>query len=279
MNSGWLAPVPQGWKSNVDNELAIDIGAGDFSAACLPDDQRVSFYIEAQQEGIICGSGIALHILNVSGNVTLCVNDSDRVKDKSRVLSGLLPAQFLLSRERTALNYLMHLSGVATLTAKFVEAVSGTECKILDTRKTTPGLRYLEKYAVRCGGGTNHRISLSDGIMLKDNHIRAAGSIASAVERARKLGTHMTKIEVECESIEMVDQAVRAGADIVMLDNMSIDQMSEAVQKYKGRTVLEASGGVALHSVRQIAETGVDAVSIGALTHSAPALSIHLEIE
>lgn len=281
MTQGWLAPVPEGWNIKLQQDLIEDIGTGDLSAAVIPSKAQVDFYIEAQASGVLCGAGLAYALLQNEDNpqaVSLHAQDGDPVEDGTVILKGILPAQTLLSRERLALNYLMHLSGVATLTAQFVEAVKGTRCAILDTRKTIPGLRALQKYAVRCGGGRNHRMGLYDGIMLKDNHIRAFGSIAAAVDQARKVATHMTKVEVECENLQMVKEAVTARADIVMLDNMSLEEMSEAVRLYQGQTVLEASGGVNLDTVRQIAETGVDTVSIGALTHSAPALSLHLEL-
>lgn len=282
MNPGWLSPVPQGWKTKLAADLAEDIGTGDLSAAVIPVDTQVSWYIETQAEGVLCGAGLASWLLRDPANVdavNLHAQDGDDVQDTSLILNGTLQAQYLLSRERLALNYLMHLSGIATLTAQFVEAVKGTGCSIVDTRKTIPGLRSLQKYAVRCGGGRNHRMGLYDGIMIKDNHIQAMGSITAAVKKAKQVSTHMTKIEVECENLEMVEEAVKCGADIVMLDNMDCDSMREVVDRFKGQTVLEASGGVNLSTVREIAETGVDAISVGALTHSAPSLSIHLEVE
>ena len=282
MNPGWLPPVPEGWQTKLQADLVEDIGTGDLSAAIISPDKQVSWYIEAQADGILCGLGLAYALLSDSRNpdaVNLHAQDGDQVQNTSMVLNGALQAQYLLSRERLALNYLMLLSGVATLTAQYVKAVEGTGCQIVDTRKTVPGLRSLQKYAVRCGGGRNHRMGLYDGIMIKDNHILACGSIAQAVDRARHFATHMTLIEVECENLDMVEQAVKAGADIVMLDNMDLDTMAQAVNLYKGKTVLEASGGVNLHSVNNIAKTGVDAISVGALTHSAPSLSLHLEVE
>lgn len=282
MIPGWLPPVPEGWQSQMEAALLEDIGPGDLSAALVPPERQVSWYVEAQAEGILCGSGLALAVLRDPANpdaVNLHAEDGDHVRDTTLILNGALPAQTLLSRERLALNYLMHLSGIATLTAQFVAAVDGTDCRIVDTRKTIPGLRHLAKYAVRCGGGQNHRFGLFDGIMVKDNHIRACGSITAAVARAREIAPHMVKIEVECEDLAMVEEAVKARADIVMLDNMDLAAMAEAVNRFKGQTVFEASGGVNLKTVRAIAETGVDAVSVGALTHSAPSLSFHLEVE
>ena len=182
-----------------------------------------------------------------------------------------------MAGERTALNLLCRLSGIATVTRRFVEAVEGTGAVILDTRKTTPGLRALEKYAVLCGGGRNHRFGLDDGILIKDNHIRLAGGIRAAVERMRRAGTDLP-IEVEAEDLDDVVEALEAGADAILLDNMSLDELRRAVALARGRAKLEASGGVSLDTVRAIAKTGVDFISVGALTHSAPALDLSLEV-
>jgi nicotinate-nucleotide pyrophosphorylase (carboxylating) len=189
-------------------------------------------------------------------------------------------ARGLLSAERVALNFIQRLSGVATLTCRYVDAIAGTRATIIDTRKTTPGWRALEKYAVRAGGGTNHRMDLSSAVLIKDNHLAAVdGDVQKAVERARDLAPQGTKIEVECDRIEQVDAAVRAEADIILLDNMSNDDMRRCVELVQGRAILEASGGVNLSTVRGIAETGVDWISVGALTHSAPALDLGLDFE
>ncbi len=183
----------------------------------------------------------------------------------------------ILSAERTALNFLQRLSGIATGTARFVEAVAGTRARILDTRKTTPGWRALEKYAVRCGGGTNHRMGLYDAVLIKDNHIRAAGGVAKALDRARGAGRKLP-VEVEVESISALHEALDAGAKRVLLDNMGLDELREAVAVTAGRARLEASGGITLETVRSVAETGVDFISVGALTHSTPAADLSLEI-
>jgi nicotinate-nucleotide pyrophosphorylase (carboxylating) len=193
------------------------------------------------------------------------------------------PARALLSAERVALNFLQRLSGIATLTAQFVEAIKGTHARILDTRKTTPGWRRLEKYAVACGGGTNHRMGLFDMVLIKDNHLAALkgespNPIAAAVQRARTRSPKL-KVEVEADTLEQVEQALDAGADFVLLDNMNLVQMREAVQRASGRAQTEASGGVNLASVRAIAETGVNFISVGALTHSAPAVDIGLDFD
>jgi len=188
-------------------------------------------------------------------------------------------ASNLLIGERTALNFLQQLSGVATLTRRYVDAVVGTKARIIDTRKTTPGLRVLEKYAVRMGGGHNHRFGLDDGILIKDNHITAAGGVGAAVAAARRTAPHTLTIEVECGTLAQVDEALAAAADVIMLDNMSVEQMAAAVRKIGLRAIVEASGGVTLATVRAIAETGVDHISVGALTHSAPVLDIGLDFD
>ena len=192
------------------------------------------------------------------------------------------PASSILTGERTALNFLQHLSGVATLTSRFVAAVEGTGAVVVDTRKTVPGLRALQKYAVVTGGARNHRMALGDGILIKDNHIKLLGddeiSLKEVVLRARAGGRHSLRIEVEVESLTELEQALAGGADVVMLDNMDVDTMRKAVEVNGGKAVLEASGGVGLTSVRAIAETGVDLISVGALTHSAPALDLSLRI-
>ncbi len=198
--------------------------------------------------------------------------------DSVLYLSG--HARAVLAAERVALNFMQRLSGIATLTARYVDAVEGTQAKILDTRKTTPGWRLLEKYAVRAGGGSNHRLNLSTAVMIKDNHLAAVdGDIAVAVRRARDLAPAGTKVEVECDRAEQVRAALDAAADIIMLDNMTPDEMRACVGIVDGRAIVEASGGVSLDRVRAIAETGVDWISVGALTHSAPAMDLALDFE
>jgi nicotinate-nucleotide pyrophosphorylase (carboxylating) len=204
-------------------------------------------------------------------------SDGERIKRGDTIIEGRANARRVLMCERTALNFLMHLSGIATVTNLYVHKVEGTGARIVDTRKTLPMLRSLEKYAVRCGGGHNHRMGLYDGVMIKDNHIAAVGSIREAVKRVRGYISHMVKVEVECESLEQVEEAVSAGAEVVLLDNMDPFTMREAANKFKGKCILEASGGVGLDTVRAIAQTGVDLISVGALTHSAVSLPFHLE--
>jgi nicotinate-nucleotide pyrophosphorylase (carboxylating) len=245
----------------------------------------VSYYIEAQADGILCGAGIAEHLLAPMTTfdqlelLSVNFNDGDAIRRGDRIIEGTLNARRLLSAERLALNFLMILSGVATLTSQFVQRVEGTRAKIVDTRKTIPNLRSLQKYAVRCGGGSNHRMGLFDAAMVKDNHILAVGSITEAVQRIRSYASHMTKIEVECTSLDQVDEAVRARADVILLDNMDPFMMREAVKRHEGRVLFEASGGISLETVRGVAQTGVDIISVGALTHSAVSLPFHLEVE
>jgi nicotinate-nucleotide pyrophosphorylase (carboxylating) len=205
--------------------------------------------------------------------------DGDRLASGAEIarLSG--PTQALLMGERVALNLLQHMSGIATLTSKYVEQLKGYKAQVLDTRKTLPGLRQLEKYAVRTGGGKNHRFGLFDGVLIKDNHIKAAGGITNAVELAKQNAHHLLGIEVETKTLDEVHDALAAGADIIMLDNMPIEMMQEAVKLVAGRVLVEASGNVTFDTIRRIAETGVDYISAGTLTHSAPAADISMKIK
>jgi nicotinate-nucleotide pyrophosphorylase (carboxylating) len=283
--STWLQPEPVNWLDDVDNAISEDVGFGDVTGGCIPSDLLARWRIEAQADGILSGVGIAEYLLSpLQGDPEECWVevrnvDGDRINRGDTVIEGLLPAQRSLLAERTALNFVMHLSGVATLTSQFVAKVQGTNARIVDTRKTLPGLRMLQKYAVRCGGGQNHRMGLYDGAMVKDNHIIAMGSIRDAVNAIRKYASHMTKIEVEATTLEMVAEAVGAGADIVLLDNMDPFMMREAVRAHEGQCLFEASGGINLETVRGVAQTGVDIISVGALTHSASAIPFHMEFE
>lgn len=271
---GWLGEPPTGWQELAESELASDLGRGDASGELLAGQSPVRFELEVQAEGVLCGVGIAQHLL--PGEVL--VSDGRPIVRGSVVLRGEGPPHEVLAAERTALNFAMALSGVATLTASYARAVEGTGARIVDTRKTLPGMRTLQKYAVRCGGGHNHRLGLDDGVMLKDNHMRAFGGVTPAIAAARARGRHLLKIEVECDELGQVAEALEAGADVILLDNMELGAMAEAVRLVGGRALLEASGGVSLDTVRAIAETGVDLISVGALTHSAPALAMHLEL-
>jgi nicotinate-nucleotide pyrophosphorylase (carboxylating) len=282
--SGWLQPEPANWWQIVEDAYHEDIGSGDVTSGCIDPERQVEWYIEAQAEGILCGVGIAEHLLAPfpgdpeDAYIEVGAFDGDTIRRGDHVLRGRLSARRALAVERTALNFIMHLSGVSSLTHQFVQKVEGTGARIVDTRKTIPGLRSLQKYAVRCGGGHNHRMGLFDGAMIKDNHILAVGSITKAVERVRSYASHMTKIEVECENLKQVEEAVNAGAEVILLDNMDPFMMRDAVKAFKGRAILEASGGISLETVKGVAQTGVDLISVGALTHSAVSLPFHMEI-
>lgn len=250
--------------------------------ATVVSERRARATLVSRETGVVCGIALALNsfrLLDPKVAIRIDVEDGMRVEPGSSVLFVNGNARALLSAERVALNFLQRLSGIASLTAEFVAAVAGTGAKILDTRKTTPGWRQLEKYAVRAGGGHNHRLDLSSAVLIKDNHLAALdGDIAMAVHRARELAPG-AKVEVECDKLEQVEAALAAGADIIMLDNMSLEEMRTAVRHVRKRAILEASGGVNLATVRGIAETGVDWISVGALTHSAPAMDLALDFD
>ena len=253
------------------------------TAATVVSDRRARCRLVARQTGVISGLALAREAFEqLDKAVTIRTDQEDgaRVKPQTPVMFLSGHARGLLSAERVALNFVQRLSGIATLTARFVEAIAGTGAHILDTRKTTPGWRRLEKYAVRCGGGLNHRMYLSSGVLIKDNHLAAVdGDIALAVKRARAVAPEGIKVEVECDRLDQVRAAIDAGADIIMLDNMGLADLRQAVQLVDGRAVTEASGGVNLDTVRAIAETGVNWISVGALTHSAPALDLALDFD
>ena len=253
------------------------------TAATVLSDRRARCRLVARQTGVIAGLPLACEAFEqLDKAVTIRVEreDGTRVSPDTPAMFLSGHARGLLSAERVALNFVQHLSGIATTTARYVDAVSGTGAHILDTRKTTPGLRRLEKYAVRCGGGLNHRMDLSAAVLIKDNHLAAVdGDIAIAVKRARAVGPDGIKIEVECDTLEQVRVAIGAGVDVIMLDNMGLMDLREAVKLVDHRAVTEASGGVTLDTVRLIAETGVDWISVGALTHSAPALDLALDFD
>ncbi len=239
----------------------------------------------AKAAGIICGGPIAQAVfaaIDPSVTIRLPVSDGSNVTAETVIADIDGPAASILTGERTALNFMQHLSGIATLTSRYVAAVEGTNTVIVDTRKTVPGLRVLQKYAVVSGGARNHRMALGDGILIKDNHIKLLGdddlALGEVVERARSGGRHALGVEVEVESLAQLEQALEGGADVVMLDNMDAGLMRQSVALTAGRAVLEASGGVNLGNVRAIAETGVDLISVGALTHSAPALDMSLRL-
>lgn len=267
--------------------LAEDLGrAGDVTAmACIPEDARMKAAFAARKPGVLAGIDcvrLAVLAMDPRASVDLRLRDGD-VFDAGAVLAVVeADARAFLSAERTALNLVGRLSGVATLTRTYVEAVAGTKARIADTRKTTPGLRALEKHAVACGGGINHRFGLDDAILIKDNHVAVCGGVAEAVRRAKAFAPHLMKVEVEVDGLDQLDAVLGlidegAAPDVLMLDNFSLDDLRAAVARVAGRIVLEASGGVDLKTVRGIAETGVDVISVGALTHSAPVLDIGLD--
>jgi len=265
----------------IDAALREDMPEGDItSEGIIPADARSEAIFLAKEDGILAGLAIARRVFE---KIDSAVEVTEKIQDgaafrKSDILACVEgPTIALLKGERTALNFLQRLSGIATVTRRFVDAVAGTKARILDTRKTTPGLRLLEKYAVKAGGGTNHRLSLSDMVLIKDNHLRYVGSVAEAVRRARAAVRPGIRIEVEASDLSQVRNALAAGADMIMLDNMTLELMSEAVTLVAGRVPLEASGNMSLDRVRAVAETGVDFISVGALTHSARAIDISLE--
>lgn len=265
----------------VSAALTEDLGAGDLTTRLtVPDSSRANAHIVAKQPGLLAGLPLVKRVFAFLGDVTVEArySDGEPLEDGAVVAHLAGPTRALLSGERVALNLLQHLSGIATLTAAFVQAVGDTPCRIVDTRKTLPGLRLLEKYAVRVGGGANHRFNLADGILIKDNHIVAAGGVTAAVQRARAGAPHTLRIEVECATLAQVDEAVAAGADCILLDNMEVPQIAAAVRHIAGRALVEASGNMTLNRVRAVAEAGVDLISVGALTHSAPAFDFSMRV-
>ncbi len=262
--------------------LAEDIGPGDITTMlCVPEGTRATATALAKQPGVIAGLAIgqlAFQLIDPQAQWQAFVKDGDMVGAGRTPLATVTgDARAILTAERVALNFMQRLSGVATVTARYVALVAGTGARIVDTRKTTPGMRALEKYAVRVGGGFNHRLGLYDCVLIKDNHIRAAGGITPAVAGARANIPHTMKIEVEASTLAQVDEALAAGADIILLDNMDTETMRRAVTQIDGQAISEASGGLTEARVAEVAATGVDILSIGALTHSAPALDISLD--
>lgn len=267
----------------IEKALKEDVGTGDITTlSTIPADKTITGRFIAKETGILCGVDVARAVfafVDPAIELNFSYKDGDKI-EKGEVIatvSGL--ARSILTGERLALNLLQHMSGVATRTGEAVAKVQGTRARIADTRKTTPGLRVLEKYAVKCGGGSNHRFNLADGVLIKDNHIEAAGGITAAVEMARRNIPHTLKIEVEIETFEQLEEALAAGADIIMLDNMSNEDMKKAVEIVAGRAITEASGNMGEKDLRAVAETGVDLISIGALTHSVKALDISLKFK
>ena len=282
-----ISPLPANLVFEaVARALSEDLGlAGDItSQACIPADRVARLFMVSREEGVVAGVQLAheaFRQMDPAIRVSLHKKDGDSLAPKDVVLSAYGNARAILSAERTALNFCGRLSGIATLTRDFVKAVEGTQAQIVDTRKTTPTLRVFEKHAVRCGGAKNHRFGMFDAILIKDNHIAVAGSIAGALRAARAASGHLVRIEIEVDTLAQLDQVIAEGADTVLLDNMDLETLAAAVGKVKaGRPnmLTEASGGVNLSTVLGIAQTGVDLISVGALTHSASVLDLGLDI-
>jgi nicotinate-nucleotide pyrophosphorylase (carboxylating) len=278
----WYTPAVQ---RLLDLALEEDVGRGDVtSAAVIDETQEAEADIVAGERAVVCGLGLMEAVFtrfDWRTRVRLKVADGDPVAKGTLVASVRGPAQALLAGERTALNFLQHLSGVATLTQAFVAASEGAKVRVADTRKTTPGSRALQKYAVRTGGGANHRSDLASGILIKDNHVALVGSVREAVRRARASAPHVLRVCVEVDDLAQLDEALEAGAEVILLDNFQVREMTEAVKRVRERapkTVIEASGGVSLDRIRDISKTGVDVISIGALTHSARAIDFSCEL-
>lgn len=266
----------------IRSALEEDIGPGDITTlSTVSPDSRGKGLFRAKRDCVVAGLFLLEKIFSVlDEKVKVCClcRDGDKVGRGTVVAEAEGPVRALLMAERTALNFLQRLSGTATLTRRYVDAVKGFPCKIIDTRKTTPGLRTLEKYAVRMGGGINHRLGLYDAALVKDNHIVSAGSIGQAVEKIRRQAPFMARIEVECSDLKQVQEALDAGVDVIMLDNMGTREMAEAVRLINRRAWVEASGGITIERLREVAGAGVDFISAGALTHSAPAVDFNMKI-
>jgi nicotinate-nucleotide pyrophosphorylase (carboxylating) len=266
----------------IEQALLEDIGTGDITTeSIIPSNLKAKGIIETSEEGIVAGLDIArLVFQKLNSDITF----QEKIKDGTKIARAKILAEItgstrtILKGERVALNFLQRMSGIATITSKFCQEVKDLPVRIVDTRKTTPGLRILEKYAVRMGGGYNHRFGLYDAVLIKDNHIAAAGGIKSSVNSVRKQISHTVKIEVEVENLSQLQEALEMKVDVIMLDNMNLDVMKKAVKTAKGKVLLEASGRVTLENIRKIAQTGVDLISIGALTHSVKSLDISMEI-
>ena len=265
----------------IDLWLTEDIGSCDLTAQLMIDEEAIgTFHMNAREPMYIAGIDVAARIFtryDAELKVTKLVKDGDRVEKGIKILTVSGPARSILTAERPALNILQRMCGIATETARYNAELAGTGARLIDTRKTTPGLRMLEKHAVACGGGLNHRLGLDNGVMLKDTHIAVAGSISKAVARAKLKLPVLTKIEVECDRFEQVEEALAAGADVIMLDNMSIADMTTAVKYVNGRAKIEASGGISIATIRNVALTGVDYISTSKITQAAPAVDIGLD--
>ncbi|MHB1652445.1 MAG: carboxylating nicotinate-nucleotide diphosphorylase [Desulfitobacteriaceae bacterium] len=265
----------------IDKALQEDLGTGDLSAQVIPGDLVGQAKIYAKDSGVVAGLLVVQQIfqrVNPRIVVNFLCQDGEIVDPGTVVLELEGPLRGILQAERTALNFLQHLSGVATATRRAVDSIRGLSVHITDTRKTMPGLRILQKYAIRVGGGRNHRFGLYDAVMLKDNHLTALGGLRSAVDKVRNQVGHMVKIEVECETMSQVKEAVASGVEVIMLDNMTLEDMREAAAYVNHRAIIEASGGITENNLRQVAETGIDVISLGSLTHSVKVLDFSLDV-
>ena len=266
----------------LDDSFKEDYGTkGDITSnAVIRNGTEVKFAINARQNLVLCGIQIAQYYFKEYSSIKYQIhyNDSEIVKENATIIFGAGEATEVLLLERIILNYIQHLSGIATTTSKYVERVRETKAKIFDTRKTIPLLRQLQKYAVTCGGGYNHRLSLDSSILIKDNHIAICGGVTKALQKAKLYRPHYTRIEIECDTFEQVKESLAEGVDIIMLDNMSIDQIHEAVKLIGNKAIIEASGNVSLDTVKSIAQAGVDVISVGQITHSPTSADIGLDI-
>ncbi len=279
-----LNPLPAQVDHLIQLALAEDVGTGDVTTmACISPDTVTAARVLAKEVLVLAGMPFfrrVFEMLDPQVEVNTLFPDGTLIPPGTVVAQLYGPARSILIGERTALNIIQRLSGTATVTRRWVEAVDGTRARVCDTRKTTPGMRFMQKYAVAVAGGSNHRFGLDSGVLIKDNHIAACGSLAEAVQRCRRAAPHLLKIEVEVVDMAMVDQAIAADADVILLDNMSTEMMIEAVQRIRGlapRILIEASGGLTLDRAREVASTGVDLLSVGALTHSAPSADLSLD--
>ncbi|MBF0097918.1 MAG: carboxylating nicotinate-nucleotide diphosphorylase [Magnetococcales bacterium] len=271
------------WSETIKNALFQDIGRGDITTnAIVRPGQKAEAVLVAREDLVVCGLPVMAEVFSILDSRIRMLPETP---DGGGVQAGNIictlngPARSILTGERVALNFFQNLSGVATLTRRFVEKVAGTNAQIVDTRKTTPGLRQLQKYAVRIGGGRNHRMGLDDGVLIKENHIALAGSVTEAIKRVEEAVSHLHRVQVECETLEQVREAMEAGAHALLLDNMSLDNIRRAVDLAGGKVLLEASGNVTLDNVRELAETGVDLISVGAITHSAGSKDVSLLVK
>jgi nicotinate-nucleotide pyrophosphorylase (carboxylating) len=269
-------------RNFLDYSLTEDLGiGGDITSNSLIDEKQIiQFSIISREPMIVCGNPIVEYFFNNHSTIKyeFSAKDGEQIAKGEKIVSGTGKAIEILMLERTILNYLQHLSGIATLTNEYVKKISHSKAKICDTRKTIPGLRSLQKYAVSCGGGCNHRFALDSSILIKDNHLAICGSIANSLKKAKSFAPHYTKIEIECDTLEQVKQAINCQVDVIMLDNMTLPQIYEAVRLINNNSLIEVSGGINLENLLQIADTGVDFISVGRLTNSARAIDIGLDL-